>query len=41
MKFTRNGKQVLKGGKHFADAADEPEARMIVRAMNKYFAPLL
>lgn len=32
--YRRNGKQVLCGMRHFADAADDEAARLIVEAMN-------
>jgi hypothetical protein len=34
MTFSSAGKQVLKGGHHFADASDEAAAQAIVEAMN-------
>ena len=32
-RYTRNSKEVLQDGKHFADAADETAAMMIVNAL--------
>ncbi len=38
--FTAVGKQVLQGAMHFADAANNEAAVMIVEAMNAYGLPI-